>query len=424
VKILFITNYYPPSNKGWGYMQLCEEVADGLSLRGHEVAVLTSSRRDGPEMTRSYPVYRLLPLDPNWDSGSSIAWQFFVGRRHRERTAAAHFCEVVADFKPTVIFVWHTIGIPRIVLKCAEEVRGVPSTYYLADLQPELRDEYMAYWNASPVHWSARLFKHALARLALRILDLEGKPVPLRYDNAICVSKYVQERLASRALIPQASCIIHNGINIDRFRNCGTPAHSRSFSLLYAGRLDPNKGVDVIIEALLCLREHERQHIERVTIVGDGPDSYKQHLRHLTGELLPWDVVRFYPPLPRDRMPNLLSRHDVLLLPSNLEALSRMMQEAMAMGLLVIGTNTGGSNELLVHEETGLVCQAGNPVSLARQIERALREPEFSAQLAHSGQLRVQTEFDIQHTITQIEAYLKSVLGSHIATDYANDQAA
>jgi len=31
VRILFITSYYPPSNRGWGYMQLCEEVADGLA---------------------------------------------------------------------------------------------------------------------------------------------------------------------------------------------------------------------------------------------------------------------------------------------------------------------------------------------------------------------------------------------------------
>lgn len=66
MKILFIANYYPPSRYGWGYMQRCKEVADGLAARGHEIAVLTSTQRNGPEVVRPYPVHRLLNIEPDW----------------------------------------------------------------------------------------------------------------------------------------------------------------------------------------------------------------------------------------------------------------------------------------------------------------------------------------------------------------------
>ena len=121
MKILFITNYYPPSNYGWGYMQLCEEVADGLAVKGHEIAVLTSTQCDGAEIPRAYPVHRLLPIDPDWNSNKSAAWQFFVGRRQREEQALAHFQRLVEQFEPQIIFVWHAIGLPRVLLQAVEQ---------------------------------------------------------------------------------------------------------------------------------------------------------------------------------------------------------------------------------------------------------------------------------------------------------------
>lgn len=43
MSILFINNHYPPSNHGWGYMQLCK-VADGLAAKGHEMTALIVGR--------------------------------------------------------------------------------------------------------------------------------------------------------------------------------------------------------------------------------------------------------------------------------------------------------------------------------------------------------------------------------------------
>ena len=119
MKILFVTNYYPPCKYDWGYMQLCEETADGLAARGHQVAVLTSHYRHGDELERTYPVYRLLPIDPDWNRGVSASRQFFDGRRGKEQQAIKHLQRIVAEFLPDVIFAWHCIGLSRAMLQAA-----------------------------------------------------------------------------------------------------------------------------------------------------------------------------------------------------------------------------------------------------------------------------------------------------------------
>jgi glycosyltransferase involved in cell wall biosynthesis len=415
MRILFVTNYYPPSDYGWGYMQLCEEVTDGLSARGHDVAVLTSTRRDGPEPPRPYPVHRLLTIDPNWNNGRSAAWDFFVGRRQREREAVRHLRRLVEEFRPDVIFVWHYIGLSRVMLKEAEDLPDVEVAYYLAGYHPELPDEYMAYWQRPPVHPVAKVLKRPLAHLALGQLRREGKPIELEYENVICVSRYVRDRLVSQDLIPSSAVVIHNGIDLEQFSVDGYRREfSDSVSLLYAGRLEPDKGVHHILEALGLLTAECRSRIERLAIVGEGKEGYISRLTNLTENLALNHLVDFESPVPRHQMPDLLKRFEVLILPSSLEALSRMMQEGMAMGLLVIGTTTGGSGELLVHERTGLVFEADNPKSLAAQFRRALDNPGLAEELAQAGQGQVKKHFNIERTVEEIEAYLYALAGEQV----------
>jgi glycogen(starch) synthase len=112
-------------------------------------------------------------------------------------------------------------------------------------------------------------------------------------------------------------------------------------------------------------------------------------------------------------MPPILARHQVLILPSECEeALARSIQEGMAMGLLAIGTTTGGSGELLVDRETGLAFETGNAEDLASQIGLALDSPEISMRLAWAGQNRVKREFDISLTIQKIENHLSDLVDS------------
>jgi glycosyltransferase involved in cell wall biosynthesis len=123
-------------------------------------------------------------------------------------------------------------------------------------------------------------------------------------------------------------------------------------------------------------------------------------------------------------MPGLLAEFDVLILASEYaEPLARAAQEAMAMGLLVVGTITGGSGELLVHEETGLAFEAGDPASLARQIERAARDPDQTRRLALAGRDAVRERFGILHTVLETEQYLQRLMDDSLSAGAADTHA-
>jgi glycogen(starch) synthase len=412
LKILFITNHYPPSTHAGGYAQLCEEVADGLFARGHAVEVLASA--SGGKVTHSYPVHRLLPIDPDWHSSRPGAWQFFVGRRQRERRAVACLWRVAAEFRPSVVFIWHTLGLPRVLLQESERLPNVATAYYLADYVLESPDEYIDYWKQPPVHWTAKLLKRPLSKLALYALSREGKPVPLSCENVICVSEYIRRRLVSQALISTDAVVIHNGVDLERFSVHARDGHetpAKGLRCLVAGRVVPEKGIHTVVEALALLQTTAQLDGISMTILGSGPENYCRQLRDAVAESHLQGVVEFHSPIPREQMPQVLAKHDVLILPSEYdEPLARSMQEAMAMGVLVVGTTTGGSGELLVHEETGLVFEPRNPESLAAQLVRAMQEPPLVATLAESGRRAVVRAFDIQRTVENVECYLTGLV--------------
>lgn len=395
-------------------MQLCEEVADGLSNRGHAIAILTSTYQDGEEPQRPYPVYRLLTIDPDFPSGRPISQQFFLGRRSREKYAVAALRRLVDEFIPDILFVWHAIGLPKIMLKEAESWGRPVVVYYLADYQPEIGDEYLDYWNRESYQSLAIITKGPLSALAKRILAQENKPIRLKYEHTICVSEYVRKRLVTGGTIPGSSVVIHNGIDLTQFNSRGVQPDRLSenvLRLIVAGRIIPNKGVHTIVEAFALLAE--RPEIEKLslTILGDGRVEYVESLKRIISEHGLEKVIQFQTSVPRENMPDVLSRYDGLILASEYdEPLARSIQEAMAMELLVVGTITGGSGELLVNERTGLVFQAGDPHSLADQLTKAVQNPLLVTRLREAGRKEVEKNFTISRTVSRVEQYLMACL--------------
>jgi glycosyltransferase involved in cell wall biosynthesis len=406
LRILFISNFYPPYQPGWGYMQLCEEVAEGLSRRGHDLAVLTSAHRDGPEIVRDYPVWRRIHLDPDWQIRRPAYWQFFAGRLRRERLSLAAFRQVTAEFAPQAIIAWNAYGIPRRLLAEAESLPGLRMAYYLANYLPEDSDEYLAYWRSMPQSRVGQILKRIPAAFALRQLAREGKALQLSYEHCACVSAYLRSRLVGKGLIPASSVVIYNGVDLNQFKPrrqkfCGSPVR-----MLVAGRLSAEKGVHTVIQALVILKHQGSLQDCRLTLLGDGPPDYLADLRQTIREHELEQIVTFIAPIPRAEMPQVLDQHDILILPSiYAEPLARAAQEAMAMGLLVISTDTGGSCELLVDGEAGFVFHAGDPESLAERISRASASPNHMLGIAEIGRIKVSNDFNIEKTVSDIEAF-------------------
>lgn len=125
------------------------------------------------------------------------------------------------------------------------------------------------------------------------------------------------------------------------------------------------------------------------------------------------DKIDFLGWIPRSKLLELLPEYDVLVFPSIWEEpFARIILEAMAAGLTVIGTNTGGSKEILINGVNGLAFEAEDAQGLASQIMRLWACPDLCWRLAQAGRQVVQEEFTLNGMVNEIEQFLVDIANS------------
>jgi len=131
-------------------------------------------------------------------------------------------------------------------------------------------------------------------------------------------------------------------------------------TILQAGRVSPEKGVHVTIEPLGRLARQGVTDVQLV-VAGTGPTEHAQRLREIAERCRIADRVTFLGWRPRAEGPTIMARSHVLVLPTEgQEPFARVVLEAMASGLTVVSTLTGGTSEIVRHGETGLTFPLGN----------------------------------------------------------------
>ncbi len=404
MRILVLTNFFPPARPG-GYTQWCQEVTDRLAARGHTVGVLTSCHERAKAPADEQGVIRRLHLEG--DLAYYRPLQFFLQRTHQHREDLVILEQTVNAFAPDLIFIWGMWALSKALPARAEQLRPGRVVYYLCDYWPAAADMHTTYWQAPAEHWYMRGPKRVLRVLALGMLASDRRP-DLQLEHVMCVSGRVRQLLVEAGVPVEHARVIHGGTDIQRFQRTRALRHGAGLlRLLYAGQLVQHKGVHTAIEAMSRLVNMHGVDGATLTLVGSGHPGYEAHLRRLVARERLQGHVTFHTPVPREQMPDLLQQFDVLVLPSIYEEpLARVTQEAMAAGLVVVGTTTGGTPEILRDGETGLTFAPEDAEGLAQQIIRLMRQPELVDRLAQAGRQAVQEKFTLDRMVAEIEAFL------------------
>ena len=149
------------------------------------------------------------------------------------------------------------------------------------------------------------------------------------------------------------------------------------------GRVDPEKGIDVVLRAVARL--DGELAAAQVVVVGApnvADEAFDDGLRSLGRELL-GDRARFVGA--RDDVPAVLRAVDVVVNASRAEPFGRTVLEAQSSGVPVIGTDSGGIPEFVVQGESGLLVPPGDPDALAAALSRVLGDPAARARLIAGG---------------------------------------
>jgi glycosyltransferase involved in cell wall biosynthesis len=203
------------------------------------------------------------------------------------------------------------------------------------------------------------------------------KPVLRRiWSSASAVLAISQDhcRLAQEFMPLQSVEVLHNGVDTESFRPPARVPPAPPVVILCAGRLIKRKGQHHLLRAVSALPAQVRAGC-RLRLVGTG-DS-EEDLRVLASRLGISDRVEFAGYVPRERMPEEYRRAHLFVLPSQTEGMSMALLEAMATGLPVVVTDTGGSAELVRDGVTGYIVRWGDVAGLTRRLTSLLENPSL-----------------------------------------------
>lgn len=407
MRILFLSNFFPPARPG-GYTQWCHEVTERLAERGHTIGVLTSCYEMAKASASEQYVYRLLHLEGDLDYYQPLHFFTRWEKQHRENLIFLE--QTVKNFAPDLIFVWGMWALSKALPALAEQLLPGRVVYYLSDYWLSAVDMHTTYWQAPAQRWPTQVPKRILSKIAMSMLSNEGQP-DLKLEQVICVSARVRDLLVEAGLPIQHARIIHGGTDVERFLDVRKRDYrSRHLKLLYAGQLVRHKGVHTAIEAMARLVNQRRINQITLTLVGSGHPDYEAFLHDLVERESLHDFVTFHEPVSKEEMPGILQQFDVLIFPSIYEEpLARITQEAMASGLVVVGTTTGGTKEILRDGATGFTFAPEDADGLGEQVARLLIDPDLRCHLAEAGRQTVLENFTLDKMVKEIEAYLVGV---------------
>lgn len=210
--------------------------------------------------------------------------------------------------------------------------------------------------------------------------------------------------------------VIPTGVDVEKFRNA-KPARRKQYGLsdsdmvlVSVAHLVPVKGHPELIRALAMVRD-ELPHL-KLLLIGDGEPDYVQELKNLVKHLGLQGRVIFGGK--SDNVPSILKMCDGKVLATRnegrREAFGAALVEAMAAGLPVIATKSGGPEEIVVNGETGWLVDAGKPEALAEAIRDFYNNPQKRQRFGQAGLQRAQKLYDVNLMVQRYEALYVEVL--------------
>jgi glycosyltransferase involved in cell wall biosynthesis/SAM-dependent methyltransferase len=358
-RIIVVTNLLPPQEMG-GYGRTVWEFSRELQARGHTVRVLTADlshlvRKPTAEHEAfESSVCRVLRLYGDWKDGVVQVEQDQTRIREILRANHETILSEVKKFRPDAIMAGN---LDLVGYSFIQEMlnRGIPVVHRLG--------------NAYPGYEPAQAPNSPLFCLA-------------------GCSAWVNDNLRAKAYPITRYAVLPPGSPLTDYFRAFAPQRER-LRIAFASLLMPYKGAHVLVEALALLC---RLGIDfECTIAGDTTSAdYVNKLRAFAQAQGFADRLSFSGFLAKRELAALFARSNVLVFPSVFEEpFGKTQIEAMAAGLAVVSSGSGGAREIIRDGETGLLFKGGDSRDLAEKLVRLHRQPDYAAKLAAAGQADV-----------------------------------
>lgn len=249
--------------------------------------------------------------------------------------------------------------------------------------------------------------KYTPKRLRLPIFRFIAKKMYKKADLVLAVSDFVLDNHRSVFGKLENGRVLYNAIDVSRFltyRENYAYITNSPVRLLYVGRLEYRKGVQIALEACRLLKESGVDFI--FTIAGYG--SYESELKKMVGDLDITDKVEFFGKA--DRPEELYVNADFFLhSPIYEEAFGITILEAMASGCIVVAARSGGIPEIIKNGQNGFLTEKYSSSDIANTIKEILALDKVSIENIMAEARQTAKLFTIDSYIKKYEAYISEI---------------
>lgn len=215
-------------------------------------------------------------------------------------------------------------------------------------------------------------------------------------------SKAVSDYLKNVYQVKKNIKVIRHGIDLSKFFVDKKVNLKKPYKLLMLGRLTKQKGQQIVIKALINLREYDW----RLEIVGSGEEE--KNLKDLVNKNNLTEKIIFYPAT--KNVLEVLQRNDILLMPSLWEGLGIVAMEAMGTGLLVVASRVDGLKELIEDNKTGYLVEVGEIKSWTEKIKEIFEQPAEMQKIIMAGKNYAQKNFSLLEMVKSYEKVYNELL--------------
>jgi D-inositol-3-phosphate glycosyltransferase len=227
-----------------------------------------------------------------------------------------------------------------------------------------------------------------------------------------------QELVHGYGADPQRVRVVPPGVDLGMFQPVDRAEARRKIGydagriLLFVGRLERLKGVEIAIRSLGLLRDRQHDDV-RLLILGEdsheGDESEKDRLKAIAAEVGVRDRVDFIGSIAQHELPYFYAAADVCVMPSYSESFGLVALEAQACGCPVVASGVSGLRSVVRDEVSGYLIDEHDPAAYAERIGRLLENGELAQQMGRRGRLLAQ-RFSWTRTADRLEGLFEQVV--------------
>ncbi|MBN1980413.1 MAG: glycosyltransferase family 4 protein [Chitinivibrionales bacterium] len=376
MRIVVINNLYPPQELG-GYGRLLYDFATLLGQRSHTIHVLSSDTAYlGATPSDEPGVERRLVLFGQWKQGVTSVFDMATICQCIEKNCQI-LVETIDAFRPDVCLLGNIDFIgPQIIAVLLQH--HIPILHHLGNQMPG----------------------YAIA----------STPQSPQYCLA-CASQWLRSQILAKGYPLDNTDVVYPGAKVDYFYTDDQPPFDK-LRIAFAGIVLPYKGIHILIKALLILQQKNVDFT--CTVAGTTTDdNFLNGIKQVCVKAGLNQKITFTGYLDRKQLRAMYRSHNVMVFPSLVnEAFGITQVEAMASGLLVLSSATGGAAEVVRQGVSGVVFSAGDCFSLAESLMQVSQNRDYWQTLRISGQQYALHHFDINASVDKIESLFNSLKNS------------